>query len=176
MTASVREGDELKDKLIYINRVAKVVKGGRRFSFTALVAVGDGQGRVGSGKGKAGEVPEAIRKAVQDAKKRMIDVPLKNGTLPHEIIGKFGSGKVILKPAPQGTGIIAGGGVRAIMELAGVQNVVAKSLGSKNHFNTVNATLQGLSKLKHPDFLLNLKEKSTKPNSTSVNPIESEIL
>jgi small subunit ribosomal protein S5 len=150
----------LKDKLIYINRVAKVVKGGRRFSFTALVAVGDGEGHVGAGKGKANEVPEAIKKAVQTARKNLIKIPLVNGTLPHEILGHFGPGRIVLKPAPEGTGIIAGGAVRAIMEVAGVRNVVAKSIRSKNHFNTVNATLQGLKELKGIDHLQKLKDKS----------------
>ncbi|RMD59723.1 MAG: 30S ribosomal protein S5 [Nitrospirae bacterium] len=158
----------LKDKLIYINRVAKVVKGGRRFSFTALVAVGDGEGHVGVGKGKASEVPEAIRKAVQAAKKNMIKIPIHDATIPHEIIGKFGSGKVLIKPAPPGTGIIAGGAVRAVMEVAGIQNVVAKSLGSKNHFNTVYATLEGLKNLRELDYPLKLKGKN------NINPIETE--
>lgn len=150
----------LKDKLIYINRVAKVVKGGRRFSFTALVAVGDGEGHVGVGKGKANEVPEAIKKGLQTAKKNLIKIPLVNGTLPHQILGKYGSGRIVMKPAPEGTGIIAGGAVRAIMEVAGVRNVVAKSIRSKNHFNTVNATLQGLKELKGIDHILKLKDKS----------------
>ena len=150
----------LKDKLIYINRVAKVVKGGRRFSFTALVAIGNENGYVGVGKGKAGEVPEAIRKAVQAAKKRLIKVPIINGTLPHEIKGKYGSGMVLLKPAPEGTGIIAGGAVRAVMEVAGVQNIVAKSIGSHNHFNTVRATLDGLKQLKDPEIVAKIKNKT----------------
>jgi small subunit ribosomal protein S5 len=153
------ESLNLQDKLIFINRVAKVVKGGRRFSFTALVAVGDSEGFVGVGKGKAGEVPEAIRKAVQAAKKTLIKIPLRNGTLPHQIEGRFGSGKVIMKPAPQGTGIIAGGAVRAVMEVAGVQNIVAKSIGSKNYFNTAKATLDGLKKLKDPDHVFSIREK-----------------
>lgn len=142
------EGLDLKDKVVYINRVAKVVKGGRRFSFSALVVVGDGNGHVGAGKGKASEVPEAIRKAVEQAKRRLIKIPLKDGSIPHQIVGKFGAGRVVIKPAREGTGLIAGGAVRAIMEVAGVQNIVAKSLGTHNPFNTVGATLDGLTKLK----------------------------
>jgi small subunit ribosomal protein S5 len=142
------EGLNLKDKVVYINRVAKVVKGGRRFSFSALVVVGDGNGHVGAGKGKASEVPEAIRKAVEQAKRRLIKIPLKDGTIPHQAVGKFGAGRVVIKPAREGTGLIAGGAVRAIMEVAGVQNIVAKSLGTHNPFNTVGATLDGLTQLK----------------------------
>lgn len=142
------EGLDLKDKVVYINRVAKVVKGGRRFSFSALVVVGDGNGHVGAGKGKASEVPEAIRKAVEQAKRRLIKIPLKGSSIPHQIVGKFGAGRVVIKPAREGTGLIAGGAVRAIMEVAGVQNIVAKSLGTHNPFNTVGATLDGLTKLK----------------------------
>lgn len=159
----------LKDKLIYINRVAKVVKGGRRFSFTALVAVGDENGFVGIGKGKAGEVPEAIRKAVQAAKKSLIRVPVVNGTLPHQIKGKFGSGLVLLKPAPEGTGIIAGGAVRAIMEVAGIQNIVAKSIGSHNHFNTVRATIEGLKQLKDPEYIAKIRNKNNEGNKEAAN-------
>ena len=161
------ESLNLQDKLIFINRVAKVVKGGRRFSFTALVAVGDSEGYVGVGKGKAGEVPEAIRKAVQDAKKSIIKIPLRDGTLPHQIEGRFGSGRVIMKPAPQGTGIIAGGAVRAVMEVAGVQNIVAKSIGSKNYFNTAKATIDGFKKLKDPDYVFSIREKE-KPEEKEV--------
>lgn len=139
---------ELRDKLVFVNRVSKVVKGGRRFSFSALVVVGDGQGRVGFGKGKASEVPEAIRKATEQAKKHMIQFPLRNGTIPFEVIGKFGAEKVLLKPAPPGSGIIAGGAVRAIMEVAGVENVVGKCFGSGNPFNVVRATFDGLLQLR----------------------------
>jgi len=154
------EGLNLKDKVVYINRVAKVVKGGRRFSFTALVVVGDGEGTVGVGKGKAAEVPEAIRKAVEQAKKSLIRFPLKDGTLPHRIVGRFGSGTVVINPAVKGTGIIAGGAVRAILEVGGVQNVVAKSLRSHNPFNAVKATLNGLVSLKEPDAVMRLRGKA----------------
>jgi len=153
------EGLNLKDKVVYINRVAKVVKGGRRFSFTALVVVGDGEGTVGVGKGKASEVPEAIRKAVEQAKKSLIKFPVKEGTIPHRVIGRFGSGAVVINPAVKGTGIIAGGAVRALLEVAGVQNVVSKSLRSHNPFNSVKATLNGLVSLKDPDNVLRIRGK-----------------
>jgi small subunit ribosomal protein S5 len=154
------EGLTLKDKVVYINRVAKVVKGGRRFSFSALVVVGNEGGIVGIGKGKAAEVPEAIRKAVEQAKKRLIRFPLKEGTLTHRIIGRYGSNSVVMNPAPKGTGLIAGGAVRAVFEVAGVQDVVAKSLGGHNPFNSVKATLDGLSNLKDPDVVLKLRGKA----------------
>jgi small subunit ribosomal protein S5 len=154
------DGLNLKDKVVYINRVAKVVKGGRRFSFTALVVVGDGEGTVGVGKGKAAEVPEAIRKAVEQAKKSLLKFPLKDGTIPHRIIGRFGSGTVVINPAVKGTGIIAGGAVRAILEVAGVQNIVAKSLRSHNPFNSVKAALNGLTNLKDPDVVMRLRGKA----------------
>lgn len=143
----------LKDKVVYINRVAKVVKGGRRFSFSALVVVGDDNGSVGFGKGKAGEVPEAIRKAVEQAKRSLIKVPVKDGTIPHRIIGRYGAGRVLMMPGRAGTGLIAGGPVRAVMEVAGIHNIVAKSLGSRNPMNTVRAAMQGLQNLKDKSSL-----------------------
>ena len=153
------EGLNLKDKVVYINRVAKVVKGGRRFSFTALVVVGDGEGTIGIGKGKAAEVPEAIRKAIEQAKKSLLKFPIKDGTIPHRVIGRFGSGTVVMNPAVKGTGIIAGGAVRALLEVGGVQNVVAKSLRSHNPFNSVKATLNGLVSLKDTDSAMKLRGK-----------------
>lgn len=141
----------LKDKVIHINRVAKVVKGGRRFSFSALVVVGDENGHVGFGKGKAVEVPEAIRKAVEHAKRSLVKVSVIDGTIPHQIIGKYGAGRIVILPGKPGTGLRAGGPVRAIMEVVGIRNIVAKSIGSRNPFNTVRATLNGLLKLKDPE-------------------------
>ena len=148
----------LKDKVVYINRVAKVVKGGKRFNFTALVVVGDEQGLVGIGKGKAAEVPEAISKAVQHAKKNLVRVAIKNGTIPHEVHGLFGAEHVLLKPAPAGTGIVAGGAVRAVIDLAGIHNIVAKTLGRGNPFNVVQATLNGLNQLRDPEEVLRIRK------------------
>ncbi len=151
---------DLDERVVNINRVSKVVKGGRRFSFSALVVVGNEDGYVGAGMGKANEVPEAIRKGVEDAKKNLIEVFLENTTIPHQITGVFGAGKVLLKPAAPGTGVIAGGPVRAVIELAGIEDILTKSIGSSNSINMVNATISGLKNLKNAKEVAELRGKS----------------
>jgi small subunit ribosomal protein S5 len=159
-TKEAEESDGLKDKLVYLNRVAKVVKGGKRFNFTALVVVGDGNGKVGVGKGKAAEAPVAIKKAVERAKKSMIQVSLKGNTIPHEVLGHYGAGKVLLKPASEGTGLIAGGASRSVLEVVGVRNVLCKSLGSSNPHNVVSATIEGLTRLRSAEQVAALRGRS----------------
>ena len=150
----------LLEKIVYLNRVAKVVKGGRRFSFSALVVVGDGNGNVGYGLGKAQEVPEALRKATEHARKNMMSVPLVDGTLPYDVLGRYGSGRVLLKPASKGTGIIAGGAMRAIMEAAGVSDVLAKAIGTNNPHNVLKATMAGLASLRSAEEVSEMRGKT----------------
>jgi small subunit ribosomal protein S5 len=150
---------EFKDQVIHINRVTKVVKGGKNLNFSALVVIGDGKGKVGYGKGKAKEVPLAIEKATKDAKKNMIVVPLQGHTIPHEILGRYGAGRVFLRPAGPGTGVIAGGAVRAVMELAGIQDILTKSLRSSNPYNVVKATFDGLMRLRSPEKVAQIRNR-----------------
>lgn len=152
--------NQFEERLVNINHVTKVVKGGRRYRFNVVVVVGDGKGQVGIGTGKAIEIPDAIKKAVEDAKKNLIKVPIVNSTIPHEVVGRFGAGKVLLKPAPEGTGVIAAGPVRAVVELSGIKNIISKSLGSSTPINVVRAAIEGLSQLRTAEDVAKLRGKT----------------